>query len=29
MDHFEGVLFYDRINQENPWQEIEDAEVIE
>lgn len=29
MDHFNGTLFYDRINQNNPWQEIPDAKVIE
>lgn len=29
LDHFSGILFYDRINKENPWQSIEDAVVIE
>lgn len=29
LDHFNGVLFYDHINKENPWQPIEDAVVIE
>lgn len=29
MDHFSGTLFYDHINQKNPWTNIEDAIVIE
>ena len=29
IDHFSGTLFYDRINKSNPWQEVEDAIVIE
>lgn len=29
IDHFSGTLFYDRINKENPWQEIENAIIIE
>ncbi len=29
IDHFKGILFYDHINKENPWQEIPDAIVIE
>lgn len=29
IDHFDGILFYDRINQEDPWMEISDAIVIE
>lgn len=29
MDHFNGVLYYDHINKENPFQEIPDAIVIE
>ncbi|MGN1343757.1 MAG: peptide deformylase [Traorella sp.] len=29
IDHFSGTLFYDHINQINPWQPIEDAIVIE
>ena len=29
IDHFDGVLFYDRINQANPWEEIPGAIVIE
>ena len=29
MDHFNGTLFYDRINKENPFLEIEDAMIIE
>lgn len=29
IDHFSGILFYDRINKEHPWQPIKDAVVIE
>ncbi|MGL5540982.1 MAG: peptide deformylase [Erysipelotrichaceae bacterium] len=29
IDHFNGVLFYDRINKENPFQPIEGANVID
>lgn len=29
IDHFSGRLFYDHINKTNPWQEIDDAMVIE
>ncbi len=29
MDHFNGVLYYDHINKQNPFTEIEDAIVIE
>ena len=29
MDHFSGTLFYDKINKENPFTEIENALVIE
>lgn len=29
LDHFEGTLFYDRINKENPFAPIENAMVIE
>ncbi len=29
IDHFNGVLFYDRINNENPFEEIKDAIIIE
>lgn len=29
IDHFNGTLFYDRINKENPWTPIKDAIVIE
>lgn len=28
IDHFSGILFYDKINQENPYQEVKDALVI-
>ena len=29
LDHFEGTLFYDRINKDNPFAPIENAMVIE
>jgi len=29
IDHFDGILFYDRINKLDPFKEIEDALVIE
>lgn len=29
LDHFNGVLFYDHINQENPFTEIENAIIID
>ncbi len=29
MDHFEGILFYDKIDKEEPFKEIEGAMVIE
>lgn len=29
IDHFSGILFYDRINKENPWKEDPEAMVIE
>lgn len=29
IDHFSGTLFYDKINKENPFKEIENAIVIE
>lgn len=29
IDHFSGTLFYDRINQQDPWKEIPQAVVIE
>lgn len=29
LDHFEGILFYDRINKFNPFEEIQNATVIE
>ena len=29
LDHFEGTLFYDRINKDNPFSPIENAMVIE
>ena len=29
LDHFDGVLYYDRINKENPFTEIADAKVVE
>lgn len=29
IDHFSGTLFYDHINKENPWGQIEGALVIE
>ncbi|MGL5977554.1 MAG: peptide deformylase [Erysipelotrichaceae bacterium] len=29
IDHFNGVLFYDRINKTNPFQEIENAIIID
>lgn len=28
LDHFDGILYYDRIDKENPFKEIEDAVVI-
>lgn len=28
IDHFSGILFYDKINKDNPFEEIEDALVI-
>lgn len=28
IDHFSGKLYYDHINKNNPWEEIEDAIVI-
>lgn len=29
MDHFDGILYYDRINKQDPFTEIKDAIVIE
>lgn len=29
IDHFSGTLFYDRINEDDPWRAIQDAVVIE
>ena len=29
IDHFSGTLFYDRINEDDPWLAIQDAVVIE
>lgn len=29
LDHFKGTLFYDRINKEEPFKEIEDALIID
>lgn len=29
LDHLHGVLFYDHINKQNPWQPIENAIIIE
>lgn len=29
MDHFNGILFYDRIDQRNPWAPIPDSIIIE
>ena len=29
IDHFSGTLFYDRINEDDPWQAIQDAVVID
>jgi peptide deformylase len=29
IDHLSGILFYDRINKENPWESKENAIIID